>query len=241
MGYLVFYLGHNQIALAFFFSTMFNRSRFALVLVFLVVLCSVIISLVMDRLFATSAPPSAYFLWPPFAFYRALGKINRATLYASTMPYKMSRLASDDELITIFWYLLCEIPVFLGLTYYLQSVLPSEFGVRKPWHFPITEPIKYFKAQSKLKNNGGIRTRSEFDLAVAIKIDENEMKFEDQDVKDERAKITDPQFSSEEYPLIMKNMRKVYPGRGGQGPKLAVKDVTIGIKKGVTFGLLGPK
>jgi ABC-type multidrug transport system ATPase subunit len=35
-------------------------------------------------------------------------------------------------------------------------------------------------------------------------------------------------------------MRKVYAGRGGAGPKLAVKDVTFAVEKGITFGLLGP-
>jgi ABC-type branched-subunit amino acid transport system ATPase component len=38
----------------------------------------------------------------------------------------------------------------------------------------------------------------------------------------------------------MKNMRKIYPGRGGLGPKLAVKDVTLAVEKDLIFGLLGP-
>ena len=43
-----------------------------------------------------------------------------------------------------------------------------------------------------------------------------------------------------DYPLIMKNMRKLYAGRGGVGPKLAVKDVTLAVEKNTVFGLLGP-
>jgi ABC-type Na+ transport system ATPase subunit NatA len=35
-------------------------------------------------------------------------------------------------------------------------------------------------------------------------------------------------------------MRKVYAGRGGAGPKLAVKDVTLAVEEGIVFGLLGP-
>jgi len=38
----------------------------------------------------------------------------------------------------------------------------------------------------------------------------------------------------------MKNMRKVYRRRGGAGPKLAVKDVTFAVEKGITFALLIP-
>ena len=77
-------------------------------------------------------------------------------------------------------------------------------------------------------------------MAVAIQIDEKEVQFEDQDVKDERARVISTNFFPEEYPLVMKNMRKVFAGRGGQGPKLAVKDVSFAVEKGITFGLLGP-
>jgi len=35
-------------------------------------------------------------------------------------------------------------------------------------------------------------------------------------------------------------MRKVYSGRGGLGEKIAVKDVTLAVEKGIIFGLLGP-
>jgi hypothetical protein len=78
---LLFFLwGHVQISLAFFFSAFFNKSRIALVLTFLIVLCGVIISLVTDSLFASGADvPIAFFLWPPFAFYRAMSVVNTAS------------------------------------------------------------------------------------------------------------------------------------------------------------------
>jgi hypothetical protein len=66
LALLFFLWGQNQISLAFFFSTLFNKSRFALVIVFLIVLCCVIISLVIDQLFLFDPCPSGYFVWPPF-------------------------------------------------------------------------------------------------------------------------------------------------------------------------------
>jgi hypothetical protein len=150
-------------------------------------------------------------------------------------------LTPGNEVYTIFIFMLIEIPVYLGLAFYFQSVFPSEFGVRKPWHFPVSDTIHAIKNYNKLRANGGRLSRSEFDLAVGIQIDEKETAFEDQDVKDERSRVTDSNFNPEGYPLIMKNMRKVYGGRGGAGPKLAVKDVTFAVEKGITFGLLGPK
>jgi hypothetical protein len=209
-----------------------------LVIVFLIVLCSVIISLVIDQLFLNAQAPAGYFVWPPFAFYRALGLLNRASFTEGVRPYEMQMLRGGDEVFTIIMFLLFETPIFLGIAFYLEAVYPTEFGVRKPWHFPITDVIKMYKNHQRNVRDG--ESRSEAELAIGIQIDENETKFEDEDVKAERARVTSPTFSHLHYPLVMKNMRKVYAGRGGQGPKLAVKDVSFAVEKGVTFGLLGP-
>jgi ABC-type multidrug transport system fused ATPase/permease subunit len=230
--------GNNQISLAFFFSTLFNKSRFALVIVFLIVLCSVIISLVIDQLFLGSQAPAGYFVWPPFAFYRALGLINRASYTEGVRPYDLGMLRNGDEVFTIVLFLLFEIPVFLFLAFYLEAVFPTEFGVRKSWHFPVTDLIRAYQRYQSRKLHG--ESKSEAELAIGIQIDESETKFEDADVKAERARVTDASFAHDKYPLVMKNMRKVYAGRGGQGPKLAVKDVSFAVEKGITFGLLGP-
>jgi ABC-type multidrug transport system ATPase subunit len=42
------------------------------------------------------------------------------------------------------------------------------------------------------------------------------------------------------YPLIIKEIRKVYPGFGGRQPKVANKSISIKINRGELFGLLGP-
>ncbi|KAJ3000665.1 hypothetical protein HDV02_004350 [Globomyces sp. JEL0801] len=233
-----FIWGNNQISLAFFFSTFFNKSRLALVIVFLLVLCSVIVSLVVSRLFAFTVVPVYYMLWPPFAFYRALSLMNVASYSANVPAYSFSSLQPNSEITTILIFLIIEIPVYLLIAYYFQMVLPSEFGVRKQWHFPITDTIKSIKRMQN--RNSGKVNNSEYNLATAIQVDEKETQFEDKDVKEERARVIADNFDSTDYPLVMKNMRKVYAGRGGAGPKLAVKDVTFAVEKGVTFGLLGP-
>lgn len=68
-----------QISLAFFFASLFNSSRIANISVILIVLCSVIISLGIDNLYPDDPLSYAYFIWPPFAFYRVLGIINRSS------------------------------------------------------------------------------------------------------------------------------------------------------------------
>jgi len=42
------------------------------------------------------------------------------------------------------------------------------------------------------------------------------------------------------YPLVVKDLRKVYKGYGGRAPKVATQKFCLKIKKGEVFGLLGP-
>ncbi|KAI8925005.1 hypothetical protein BC831DRAFT_284172 [Entophlyctis helioformis] len=236
---LFFVWGNVQIALAFFFASVFKRSQGTLVVVFLLVLCSVLVSLAIDLLYPREIPPAGYQLWPLFAFYRALSRINRATFVSRSIPYKLSMLVPGDEVYTAIVYLSVEIFGFLGLAGYLNAVFPSEFGVQKPWHFPITEPIAAIQKYRRKKANGGVDPLSETVLAVAVDVNEAETQFEDADVKAERARVDDQKYDPAS-PLVMKHMRKVYAGRGGAGPKLAVKDVTFAVEEGIVFGLLGP-
>jgi ABC-2 type transport system ATP-binding protein len=40
--------------------------------------------------------------------------------------------------------------------------------------------------------------------------------------------------------LIVKNIRKIYPGVNGRAPKIANKNICLKINNGELFGLLGP-
>ena len=131
-----------------------------------------------------------------------------------------------------------EIPIYFLLAYYFENVLPSEFSIRKKWHFPISEPLEWLRVYRIRRLNDGVDPTEE-KMAIAIDIDAKETQFEDEDVKAERDRVLNA-TSLRECPLVLKNMRKVYAGRGGQGPKLAVKDVTFAVERNVIFGLLGP-
>ncbi len=47
-------------------------------------------------------------------------------------------------------------------------------------------------------------------------------------------------YDYSEYPLVIKDIRKLYRSTGGRPPKLAVKNFSLAIARGETFGLLGP-
>ena len=91
---LLFIWGNVQISLAFFFTSIFNKSRLALVVVFLLMLCSVIVSLAVNFLFVDQPLSNAYNLWPPFAFYRALDVLNVASSSEEELAAASSVLAA---------------------------------------------------------------------------------------------------------------------------------------------------
>jgi ABC-type glutathione transport system ATPase component len=154
-------------------------------------------------------------------------------------------LQPGDEVFTAIIFLACEAVIYGLIALYLLAVIPSEFGGRQPWHFPVTDIIKWYKRRQYRKIHHGdsqtsIDPFSETQQALAIKIDENETKYEDSDVKFERQRVLETKFDAKDYPLVIRNMRKIYTGRGGLGPKLAVKDVTLAAEKDLILGLLGP-
>ncbi|KAI8848838.1 hypothetical protein BC829DRAFT_417290 [Chytridium lagenaria] len=212
---------------------------FLWVMTFLMVLCGVIISIVLERLFAEDIVPPAIFLWPPFAFYRALSVINKSSFNKNLPTYRLSMLKPGDEVYTSLFFLIIGFFVYGLLALYFSAVLPSEFGVRRPWHFPLTAPFAELQRRQRMKANGGYDPESEQFVASKLTLNESELLHEDDDVKAERNRIVSNLYPASS-PIIVSGIRKVYGGRRGLGPKVAVKDVTFAADQGVIFGLLGP-
>lgn len=101
----------------------------------------------------------------------------------------MSRIKPGDEVFTAMIFLIFECFFFLLLSGYLQSVLPSEFGVPKKWHWPISQ----FFDKSKEKEKEAGRT---------VAPDLNEINLEDNDVRAERARVLAGEYE-EDSPLVM--------------------------------------
>ncbi|KAG0262066.1 hypothetical protein DFQ27_002566 [Actinomortierella ambigua] len=262
-----FFWGHVQIALAFFLACFFSKSRTALVIVFLLVLCGVIVSIATETIFQEDAAPLGYFVWPAFAFYRALSVMSRSSYDSRYQPYKVEDLKPNDEVFQVIIAMIIETFVFLALAFYLTEVLPTEYGVRQPWHFIVSRPFKALFGKSSAAK--GRDTKLDQDLERQepagaganlkrrlstlsgssrlnkltarervqgeIPLDAEEVQFEDADVKAERARVLHNQYSADS-PLVIKNMRKVYP----TNKKLAVKNVTFAVERDIIFGLLGP-
>ncbi|KAI8815091.1 hypothetical protein BJ742DRAFT_659980, partial [Cladochytrium replicatum] len=234
--YAHFYTLH--IAIAFFFSALFSRSRVALVTTFLIVLCSVVVYLASDFLFTDRANP-AFFIWPPFAFYRILGVINTASYTSNSLAFNIRTMWNPftSEIPSAIIVMFIMTIVLLLLAGYLESVLPSEYGVPKPWHWPVSYPFLALTGKGrdgtpKKKKGAEVSNMS----GLILPPNPEELELEDEDVKLERARVLADEYDKAS-PVVMKGMRKEYSGKGTK--KLAVKDVTFAVEDGIVFGLLG--
>ena len=71
--------------------------------------------------------------------------------------------------------------------------------------------------------------------------DDGELLKEDDDCKAERKLIYSiPRDTYKQYPLVVKDIRKIYPGIYGRPPKVANKNISLKVQSGELFGLLGP-
>ncbi len=67
------------------------------------------------------------------------------------------------------------------------------------------------------------------------------MSKEDSDAKNERKFVHSIKAKDyKTYPLIVKDIQKIYPSFGNRAPKVANKSISLSITKGEVFGLLGP-
>ncbi|PVU88448.1 hypothetical protein BB560_006371 [Smittium megazygosporum] len=209
--------GHVQVILSFLFSVSFRKSKNAQVIVSLILIWGVVIDATISFVFPKNTP-LYYLIWPPFAMYRALSRLNAAAVATDRAAYQFSDVISGDEVFNCFIALAIGCVFYFILAIYLNLVMSNDYGISRPWYFIFTAFFKRDKKEFKEINS----------------YDESELAFEDEDVKAERNRVLE-NSTSEDSPLILKRVRKDF----GSG-KVAVKDVTFSVNRGTIFGLLGP-
>ena len=115
--------------------------------------------------------------------------------------------------------------LFFIMGLYLDRIIPQEYGIKK-------NPLFC------LKNIFFNRTVKKSTYTIKSPNLLNEL--EDEDVKNEREYTSAIDLASTVYPLVVKNLRKVYKPVGGKPSKVAVKDFSLHITHGQMLGLLGP-
>jgi hypothetical protein len=141
--------GHIQVALAFVFSTLFRNSSIATVGVFILTVCGVVTTFILDQIFvSTTSFPVALYVWPPFLFYRVLDVLNRHATSTVLAPYTFKMMVPGDVIYNALWILTAEVFGLILLSIYFSQVLPSDFGIQRSWHYPISDLYKLLR-QSK--------------------------------------------------------------------------------------------
>ncbi|KAJ1561309.1 hypothetical protein HK405_004291, partial [Cladochytrium tenue] len=189
-----------------------------------------------------------FFIWGhvqivlSFFFSTFFSRSRIALVLSFLVPYTFKRMGSNDEVSAALLFLSFAILVYGLIAAYLSAVLPSQFGTRLPWYFPVSMLYSKLRRLSGKKRVGGHDNEFASEASLARKIvpvDGGGFEGEDLDVIRERERV-DTRNYPQDAPLVVSHMRKVYAARGGLGPKIAVRDVTFAAERGRVLGLLGP-
>ncbi|GBF94154.1 ABC transporter A family [Raphidocelis subcapitata] len=229
---LYFLFGQNMIAFAFLLSCFFTSSKTATIFAYLVVFGTGLIgSLLLSRLMADD-------LWymtlvqlvPSFSLFRGLYEFGE---YATLGTYRgMGGMAFGNLLdagngtVTVWAILFAEWFVFMTLAWYLEQVFASGTGNRRhPLYF-----LDAFRKDRKAAANARLN-------AAASKVPAGRGLADD--VAAEHTRV-DSLTDYGANPIIVRDLKKIYPGQDGQPHKLAVRQLNLAIERGECFGLLGP-
>ncbi|KAK3841772.1 MAG: P-loop containing nucleoside triphosphate hydrolase protein [Linnemannia gamsii] len=135
-------------------------------------------------------------------------------------------------------FLSCSPSSFLSLLLdsYIDAVIPSEYGVRRPWHFPISGFFKprssvfrhYRDVESKVIN-GSNHTNP------TTAFDQESMDSGDADIHAERECVR-IKYDPSTTPLIIDDLYHCYSGKA----EPALRSMSFGVENNTVLGLLGP-
>ncbi|CAI2381584.1 unnamed protein product [Moneuplotes crassus] len=233
----VFFLGWGicQISLGFFFSVFLNQAQTASIVGYLF---SIWITLIAISLNITIfSPPKEMSWW--LMLYPAFPYTRFFFLIAVACGDEKCVGSFNDlstEAIRCLSLMYAEAIIFMLAALYLHQVVPQTYGVPK-------HPLFLCRAMKCKK-----KVHIEEEFRRSVHEEENsqsdhpeELVNEDEDSKKEREEVYNlDKDSYHKYPLIIKDIRKVYPASNGRPPKVATKKFCLRIKKGEVFGLLGP-
>ncbi|KAF9429270.1 hypothetical protein BGZ76_001576 [Entomortierella beljakovae] len=234
---LLVFWAHVQVCLAFFATSFFSKTRRATLVVYFLVAVSCIMAGSADRIFKDGIP-IPWFIHPTFSFSNI---ISRAIVQASQVnglyPMTWDDLVSGSQMLVCLMLLLGESILFLILAFYLEAILPSEYGVQKPWHFPISFLFKGSRRSGSKdpENNLSSSQHSSSAKSKGIKGDDDILEGADADVYAERERVRS-QYDPEVTPLIIQNLYHRYPGK----VEPALHGMTFGVENNTVLGLLGP-
>jgi len=210
-----------MIALSFFFSLFFSRTRNANIAMYLLVQLASGASIAVQLLVFSSRPflpaPGWWVWFPPFAYFRAITLLTQRT-------FLWSDLSGDAELVQIWGYLILSTVVLVLVTVYLDQILPKEFGTRRRPLFCLEDLVRGIRKRTREKD---------VDLESEAEYTESVGESSDPDVNYERHLVDHESQESRDAKIQVKHLRKRFGGF------VAVKDLCLTFFDGCS-ALLGP-
>jgi ABC-type multidrug transport system ATPase subunit len=210
--------GICQISLAFFIQVFISKARTATIWGYLLSIWTVLWGITLNlAVYPLPREMPNYLIWyPHFAFTRSIYILSQACGYYKCMG-SLSEMSSELKKCIILMYVIGIITLCLAL--YLNEIMPREFGV--PRH-----PLFCIRKKKEARE-----TLLQYDV---------DLSSEDVAVKEETKKVHTLSYPFIGYPLVVKDLRKVYKGKTHYEDKIAVKCMNLKIEDNELFGLLGP-
>uniref|UniRef100_A0A803N332 ABC transporter domain-containing protein n=1 Tax=Chenopodium quinoa TaxID=63459 RepID=A0A803N332_CHEQI len=171
-------------------------------------------------------------LYPGFSLYRGLYELGQYSYLGNQMSTHGMRWEnlgdSRNGMKEIMIIMFIEWLIMLPIAYYIDQVISSGSGGKR-------NPLLFFRSLIR-KSNSISRKRSLHKQGSKVFVE-----MEKADVVQERERVDQLlSESSSSTSIICSSLRKIYPGRDGNPPKLAVKGLSLAVPRGECFGMLGP-
>ncbi|KAL1210262.1 ABC transporter A family member 6 [Cardamine amara subsp. amara] len=219
-----------QISIAFLVSSAFSKTVTASVAAYIYVFGSGLLGAFLFQFLieGLSFPRRWIFvmeLYPGFSLYRGLYEFSQYAFQRNLngrdgMKWKDFRGSAMDEvfpIIIVEWFLA------LIAAYYMDRVSSSA-----------KDPFVFLKNAFKISSSQERPRLQKQVSSVLVEMDKL-------DVIQEREKVEQLMLEpSTSHAILCDNLKKVYPGRDGNPPKLAVRGLSLAVNSGECFGILGP-
>ena len=223
--------------MSFFASVFLSKTKTATIIGYTIAVWFTTIAGVFNLTVYASPAKMDWYLYiiPSFTFSRLMYYCSYECGYEHCIT-KFTDMNSEMALCLVFLYLFAAI--YLLLAMYLYQVIPQTYGVRKKWNYLCVRRKRKSQVQRDVDEIGDLENEREQEERPVFDYD---FSMEDADSKAERNMVYNlDKQDYYKYPLIIKDLRKVFAGFGGRAPKAATRNFCLRIKKGEMFGLLGP-
>ncbi|VVB04510.1 unnamed protein product [Arabis nemorensis] len=219
-----------QISLVFLVSSIFSKVKTSTVAAYIYVFGSGLLGLfLLQFLIEDSSFPRGWIvvmeLYPGFSLYRGLYEFSQFAFMGNLRGHDGMKWKdfSDSAMDEVFYIIIVEWFVALIAAYYIDKVSSSG---KDPLFF-LKNP---FKKSPSLRRPSLQRQGSK----VFVEMDKP-------DVTQEREKVEQLMLEpSTSHAIVCDDLKKVYPGRDGNPPKMAVRGLSLAVPSGECFGMLGP-